>query len=69
MSDQKMLSDYGKLVRNLQDKASASDRFVKNDDPSRPGRDEEFSRVQEDLKHAMHELEEFWRKVNAGGYR
>jgi len=45
---------------------SFPNRFTKNDDPNRPGRDEQFAQVQHDLKEAMVELEEFWRKFRAG---
>ncbi|MBX7277486.1 hypothetical protein K2E96_14375 [Pseudomonas sp. ERGC3:05] len=69
MSDQEFLSEYGRLVRNIQEKAAASNRFTTNDDPNRPGRDEQFAQVQHDLKEAMIELEDFWRKFHAGEFQ
>ncbi|MGX1127352.1 hypothetical protein [Pseudomonas sp. HLS-6 TE3448] len=66
MKDQEFLAEYGRLVCEVQAKAAAADRYAKHDDPNRAGRDEEFARVQEELMVAMHNLEEFWRKVHSG---
>lgn len=66
MKEQEWRDQYGSLVREMMTKAQAADRYAKNDNPSRPGRDEEFARVQEELMVAMHNLEEFWRKLHTG---
>ncbi|WP_395603721.1 hypothetical protein AB4P91_22415 [Pseudomonas sp. B21128] len=66
MNKREWLDEYGRLVREMMTKAEASNRYAKHDDPNRPGRDEEFARVQEELMVAMHELEEFWRKFHSG---
>jgi len=59
-------SEYGRLVRDMMEKAEASDRYAKNGDHFLSAHDEKFAKLQEELMVAMHNLEEHWKKLYSG---
>ncbi|QKF52782.1 hypothetical protein [Pseudomonas graminis] len=66
MDDQKFLDEYTKLTGEMHEKLTASNDFVANADPGRPGWDEEFRIIQEELAHAIFEVEEMWKRLRGG---
>lgn len=67
MTNEEFRREYERLVGKVNEKIKASNDFVEKDtDPTRPGRDEEFEALQSEVKIAVHELEELWRKVRTG---
>ncbi|WP_281690784.1 hypothetical protein [Pseudomonas sp. PARCl1] len=59
-------SEYSRLVRDMMGKAEAADRYAKTADHLRSAHDEKFANLQEELKVAMHNVEEHWRKLFSG---